>query len=358
MKPLIPGRPGRLTHTSTVDGGSRSLIRMDRSQGYFGTEGRRSMSNRFIGARQTTIAQDIELRGTGVHSGAPVSVSLHPAEADTGLRFFVVKRGAIIADIPAAVCQVKNLTLCTVLGDDAGVTVSTVEHLLAALRGLSIDNCIIEIDSKEVPIMDGSSAAFVEAIDEVGIRQLDAPRKFIKVLKPIRVQEGDCWGELTPHSGFHLDLEIDFPCDVIGKQRLAFEMSPAVFRHELSRARTFGFMKDVERLWKAGLALGANLTNTVAIGDDKVMNREGLRDPLEFVRHKMLDAVGDLSLAGHPLLGAFRSVRGGHKLNSLVLQALLADSSAWSLVEAPRVREVAKLPAQTFAPAPALAAGE
>ncbi|MCH9765735.1 MAG: UDP-3-O-acyl-N-acetylglucosamine deacetylase [Alphaproteobacteria bacterium] len=317
------------------------------------------MSNRFIGARQTTIAHEIELRGTGVHSGAPVSVSLHPADADTGLRFHVTKRGAIIADIPASVAQVKNLTLCTVIGDDAGVTVSTVEHLLAALRGLAVDNCIIEIDSKEVPIMDGSSAAFVEAIDEVGLRQLDAPRKFIKVLKPIRVQEGDCWGELSPHSGFHLDVEIDFPCEVIGKQRLAFEMSPAVFRHEISRARTFGFMSDVERLWKAGLALGANLTNTVAIGDDKVMNREGLRDPLEFVRHKMLDAVGDLCLAGQPLLGAFRSVRGGHKLNSLVLQALLADSSAWTVVQAPRVRDVSIAAQRAFEAEPAaLVAGE
>ena len=243
-----------------------------------GNEGHRNMSDRFIGARQTTIAREIELTGTGVHSGAPVSVLLHPAEADTGLRFYVTRHNRIVADIPASVSNVKNLTLCTVLGDEAGVTVSTVENLLAALRGLSVDNCIVEIDSKEVPIMDGSSAAFVEAIDNVGIRQLAAPRKFIKVLKTVRVEEGDCWGELRPHSGFHLDVEIDFPDEVIGRQRLAFEMSPGVFRHELSRARTFGFMKDVERLWKAGLALGANLSNTVAIGDDKVMNREGLRD--------------------------------------------------------------------------------
>jgi UDP-3-O-[3-hydroxymyristoyl] N-acetylglucosamine deacetylase len=298
------------------------------------------MSNRLIGARQTTIAREIELSGTGVHSGAPVSVILHPAEADTGLRFIVTKRGRIAADIPASCHNVKNLTLCTVLGDDKGVTVSTVEHLLAALRGLSIDNCIIEIDSKELPIMDGSAAPFVEAVDEVGTRELSARRKFIKVLKPIRVQEGDCWGELVPHSGFHLDIEIDFDTPLIGRQRLSFEMSPSVFRSEIARARTFGFMRDVERLWKAGLALGANLTNTIAIGEGRIMNREGLRDPLEFVRHKMLDAVGDLSLAGHPLLGAFRSVRGGHRLNASVLQALFADTSAWTVVQAPRVRPV------------------
>ena len=298
------------------------------------------MSNRFFGARQTTIAREVELVGTGVHSGAPVSVMLHPAEADAGLRFIVTDNTRVVAEISADVRNVKNLTLCTVIGDENGVTVSTVEHLLAALRGLGVDNCFIEIDSKEVPIMDGSSAAFVEAIDEAGIRELSAPRKFIKVLKPIRVQDGDCWGELAPHSGFHLDVEINFDTPVIGRQRLAFEMTPSVFRNELSRARTFGFMSDVERLWKNGLALGANLNNTVAIGDDRVLNRDGLRCPQEFVRHKMLDAVGDLSLAGLPLLGAFRSVRGGHRLNSHVLQALFADETAWTIVHATRVREI------------------
>lgn len=297
------------------------------------------MSNRFIGARQTTIAREVELTGTGVHSGAPVSVILHPADADTGLRFLVVKRGRVVAEIPAGVKHVKNLTLCTVLGDEAGATIGTVEHLLAALRGLCVDNCYIEIDSKEVPIMDGSSTAFVDAIDEAGIRELSAPRKFIKVLKPVRVQDGDCWGEIAPHPGFHLDVEINFTSPLIGRQRLAFEMSPGVFRHELSRARTFGFMSDVERLWKAGLALGANLNNTIAIGEDRIMNREGLRYPQEFVRHKMLDAVGDLALAGSPMLGAYRSVRGGHRLNARVVQALLADQDAWTIARAPWVRD-------------------
>ncbi len=312
------------------------------------------MSNRFIGARQTTIAREIELTGTGVHSGAPVSLILHPAEADTGFRFIVTKRGRLIAEIPAHVDNVKNLTLCTVIGDEGGTTIGTVEHLLAALRGLSIDNCYIEVDSKELPIMDGSSSHFVDAIDETGIKELSAPRRFIKVLKPIRVEDGDCWGEIAPHSGFHLDVEIDFATPLIGRQRIVHEMSPGVFRHELARARTFGFMSDVERLWKAGLALGANLSNTVAIGDDRVINREGLRYPQEFVRHKMLDAVGDLSLAGLPLLGAFRSVRGGHRLNANVLKALFADSSAWTIVQAPRLRDHYALPAGMSA----LAAGE
>lgn len=308
------------------------------------------MSNRFIGARQTTLAREIQLTGTGVHSGAPVSLTLHPAEADTGLRFLVTKRGRVISEIAAHVANVKNLTLCTVIGDSAGTTISTVEHLLAALRGLSIDNLYIEIDSKEVPIMDGSAAEFVDAIDRVGIRELAEPRKYIRVLKPVRVEEGGCWGELEPHAGFRMDVEIDFASPVIGRQRLQCEMTPGVFRHELSRARTFGFMSDVEKLWKAGLALGADLTNTVAIGEGKVMNREGLRYPHEFVRHKMLDAVGDLALAGLPLLGAYRSYKGGHKLNSMVLQALFADASNWEFAQAPRTR-AGRTPAQLLSEA-------
>jgi UDP-3-O-[3-hydroxymyristoyl] N-acetylglucosamine deacetylase len=279
---------------------------------------------------------------------------LHPAEADTGYRFLVSKRGRIIAEIPADVRYVKNLTLCTVLGDEAGTTISTVEHLLAALRGLSVDNCYIEIDAREVPIMDGSAAAFVEGIDEVGIRELPQPRKFIKVLKPIRVQEGDCWGELCPHSSFHLDVEIDFPTPLIGRQRMAMEMSSGAFRNEIARARTFGFMRDVENLWKAGLALGASLDNTIALADDRIMNADGLRYPQEFVRHKMLDAIGDLALAGAPMLGAYRSVRGGHRLNAHVLQALLADKEAWTMVRAPWVRETVPVDVSVGVPAAAV----
>jgi UDP-3-O-[3-hydroxymyristoyl] N-acetylglucosamine deacetylase len=297
------------------------------------------MSKRFVGSRQTTLGREIELNGIGVHSGAPVSMVLHPAEPDTGYRFLITKRGRIVADIPAHVDHVKNLTLCTVLGDESGVTVSTVEHLLAALRGLSIDNCYIELDSREVPIMDGSSAAFVGAVDGVGIRELLKPRRFIKVLKPVRAEDGACWGELRPYSGFRLDVEIDFDTALIGKQRYALEMSSGAFRNELSRARTFGFMRDVECLWKAGLALGASLENTVALADDRIMNPEGLRYPQEFVRHKMLDAVGDMALAGAPILGAYQSVRGGHRLNANVLRALFDDPEAWTMVSAPQARD-------------------
>lgn len=188
--------------------------------------------------------------------------------------------------------------------------------------------------------MDGSAAAFVEAIDEVGVVELDALRRYIKVLKPVRVEEGQSWGELAPYNGFRVDVEIEFETSLIGRQRVEIDVNPGAFRRELARARTFGFMADVERLWAAGLALGASLENTVAIGEDRVINQEGLRFADEFVRHKALDAVGDLALAGAPLLGAFRSCRGGHRLNNLVLRALFADEDAWSLVHAPRVREV------------------
>lgn len=264
---------------------------------------------------------------------------LHPAGADTGLRFLVTRRGRTVAQIAAHVDNIKNLTLCTVIGDEAGTTVGTVEHLLAALRGLGVDNCLIEIDGHEVPIMDGSSTVFVEAIDATGLKELASPRRYLRVLKTVRVEENGCIGEFRPHMGYRLDVEIDFDTDVIGRQRLELEMSPGAFRHELCEARTFGFMSDVEKLWKNGLALGASLANSVAIGEEGILNEEGLRYPDEFVRHKMLDAVGDLALAGYPILGAFRSVRGGHRLNANAVRALLADKSAWTLIDAPLLRD-------------------
>ncbi len=294
----------------------------------------------FIGARQTTLAGEVTLTGTGVHSGAPVSISLCPADGDAGLNFLISNGDADGIEIAADQQWVTGVTLCTMLGDGNGASIATVEHVLAALRGLGVDNALIEIDSAEVPIMDGSAAPFVEAIDEVGLTELEAPRRFLKVLKPICVEDGGAVGELTPHNGFHIDVEIDFETPLIGTQKIEIDVNPGSFRRELARARTFGFMQDVERLWAAGLALGASLENTVAIGDDRIINREGLRFSDEFVRHKALDAVGDLALAGAPILGAYRSRRGGHRLNALVLKALFADADAWTMVEAPRYREV------------------
>jgi UDP-3-O-[3-hydroxymyristoyl] N-acetylglucosamine deacetylase len=283
-------------------------------------------------------------------------VSLCPADGDTGIRFLLSNGHAEGTEIVADQRSVTGVTLCTVIGDGNGASIATVEHLLAALRGLGVDNAIIEIDSCEVPIMDGSASRFVEAIDEVGLTELDAPRRFLKVLKRVSVEDAGAYGELAPHNGFHLDVEIDFDTPLIGTQKIEIDLNPGSFRRELSRARTFGFMKDVERLRAAGLALGASLENTVAIGDDRIINREGLRFSDEFVRHKALDAVGDLALAGAPILGTFRSRRGGHRLNALVLKALFADADAWTMIEAPRYREIRhaelshRLAAANFAP--------
>lgn len=284
--------------------------------------------------KQTTIDEEIILNGIGVHSGAPVSMVLHPAEANTGYNFYV-QGGASVGHVPGDFRAVSNVTLCTVLSNANGAMVATVEHLLAALRGLGIDNVGIELDNCEVPIMDGSSEPFVDAINEVGIRELDEARRFIKVLQPVRVKDGDATGEIFPYDGFRVDVEIDFATPLIGKQRIDIDVTPSSFEKKLCRARTFGFMKDVKQLWAAGRALGSSLENTVALGDDRILNPEGLRYSNEFVRHKALDAVGDLALAGAPILGYFRSSRGGHRLNSTMLHALYANKEAWTVVEMP-----------------------
>jgi UDP-3-O-[3-hydroxymyristoyl] N-acetylglucosamine deacetylase len=291
----------------------------------------------FIGARQTTLASEISLTGTGVHSGAPVSVTLCPADGDTGIRFLLSNGNGHETEIAADQRSVTGVTLCTVIGDGNGSSISTVEHLMAALRGLGVDNALIEIDSSEVPIMDGSASGFVEAIDEVGLAELEAPRRYLKVLKKITVEDAGAYGELSPHNGFHLDIAIDFDTPLIGSQRIEIDLNPGSFRREIARARTFGFMKDVERLWAAGYALGSSLENSVVIGDDsRIINMEGLRYPNEFVRHKLLDAMGDLALAGARFIGCFRSYRGGHKLNAAALRRLLSDRSAFEIVEATR----------------------
>ena len=223
----------------------------------------------------------------------------------------------------------------TVLGDRHGPLVSTAEHVLAALRGMGVDNATIEIDGPEVPIMDGSAAAFVAAIDQAGIVSQSAARRFIQVIKPVQVVVGDSFGELRPNaSGFRAEVEIDFANPVIGRQNYILDLSPERFRREISRARTFGCVNDVARLWSAGFALGASFENSVVFDETRLLNTEGLRYSDECVRHKVLDVIGDLSLAGLPLLGTYRSIRGGHKLNHAVLTALLADRAAYRVVEA------------------------
>ena len=268
-----------------------------------------------------------------------------PAEANTGIVFVRLGlNGRPDREVRADFRAVTATEFATVIGDAEGPLCSTAEHVLAALTGLGVDNAIIEIDGPEVPIMDGSAAPFVAAIDQAGVVTLAATRRFTKVLKPVRVAQGDAYGELRPYShGFRVDIEIDFKHPMIGRQSVGIEVDPANFRHELARARTFGFMRDVAKLWNAGYALGASFENTLVITEDRVLNPEGLRFADEFVRHKALDAIGDLSLAGAPLLCAYRSVRGGHSLNHAVVSALMADRSAWTVVEAaPAPRRVVR----------------
>src|SRR5204863_2859991 len=221
--------------------------------------------------------------------------------------------GRLDREIALDIQAVTATEFATVLGDSLGPLVSTAEHVLAALRGLGVDNALIEVDGPEVPIMDGSAAAFVAAIDQVGIEVLDAPRRYIRVLKPVRVTSGHAFGEIRPYSrGFRVETEIEFDHPLIRHQKFALDCRPDTYRSEIARARTFGFMRDVSKLWSAGYALGASLENTLVVTDSRVLNPEGTRFANEFVRHKVLDAIGDLALAGLPLLATYRTVRGGH----------------------------------------------
>jgi len=289
-------------------------------------------------SRQTTLWSQATVTGVGVHSGKPVSLTLGPAPVDAGYIFVRTGLDGADREIQANAKSVIATEFATVLGDREGPLVSTAEHVLAALRGMGVDNATIEIDGPEVPIMDGSAAAFVAAIDQAGIVEQGARRRFIQVLKPVQVAIGDSFGEIRPHAaGFRAEVEINFANPVIGRQSYVLDLNPESFRRDIARARTFGCMNDVARLWSAGFALGASFENSVVFDDTKLLNTEGLRYADECARHKVLDAVGDLALAGLPLLGAYRSVRGGHKLNNAVLTALMADRSAWKIVEADAV---------------------
>lgn len=284
---------------------------------------------------QTTLRERVVLSGIGVHGGKPVRMALVPADPGTGIVFVRAVGENAEVEIPATSASVTSTELCTVLGDPAAGCVATVEHLMAALAALGVDNLQIEIDGPEVPVMDGSAECFVEAIDRVGLVGQGAPRRFIEILKPVRVEAGAAFAEFLPHNGCRFEVSIDYDCPVIGRQAMAIEITPKSFRREIARARTYGYMRDVERLWAAGYALGSSLENSVVIGDGKVVNPEGLRYPDEFVRHKVLDSIGDLALAGAPIRGLYRSHKGGHKVNAMALQALFATKGAWRAVSAP-----------------------
>jgi UDP-3-O-[3-hydroxymyristoyl] N-acetylglucosamine deacetylase len=276
--------------------------------------------------KQTTLARDLAIEGIGVHSGKPARLHLRPAAAGAGIRF-VDGAGQGIAVRPEAVASTD---LSTLIGDPKGFHVSTVEHLMSALAGSGIDNVEIAITGTEVPILDGSAIQFVTAFKGAGIIELDGRVDAIRVVAPVRVENGAAWAEFVPHERPRFEVEIDFPSPAIGRQQIAFDLDPDTYASEIAPARTFGFMRDVERLWAAGLALGSSLENSVVIGeDDIVVNPGGLRFADEFVRHKALDAVGDLAIGGVTILGCYRSFRGGHKLNAAALGALLSRSDAF-----------------------------
>jgi UDP-3-O-[3-hydroxymyristoyl] N-acetylglucosamine deacetylase len=314
------------------------------------------MTRGSLAGTQTTLREPASISGIGIHSGSPVTVTLYPAEADTGIVFWRCgMSGRNDREIVADFRSVTATEFATVLGDKYGPAVSTTEHVLAALSGLGVDNVIVEVDGPEVPIMDGSAAPFVAAIDRAGIAAVSARRRCIKVTRPVRVGVDGSWGEIRPYTrGLRIETEIQFDHPLVGRQSFAIDVQPDLFRRELSRARTFGFMRDVTRLWSAGYALGASFENTVVVAESRILSTEGMRFPDEFVRHKVVDAVGDLALAGAPLIGAYRSVRGGHKLNHAVVAALMTDRSAWTYSEAEepvrRPRGHAEL-AAAFAPA-------
>jgi UDP-3-O-[3-hydroxymyristoyl] N-acetylglucosamine deacetylase len=267
--------------------------------------------------------------GEGLHTGRRVRAAIAPAPAGTGVVFLRTDLGH--RAIPARAGHVVDTRLNTVLGDGTGATVSTVEHLMAALAALEVDNAVVELDGPEVPIMDGSSADFVRLIDHVGVRRQEAPRQYLEVLKPVEARDGAKLARLEPAPRLELAFEIDFETPVIGRQRIDLVLDESSFRTELADARTFGFLHEVEALRASGLALGGSLENAVVVNGETVLNPEGLRRPDEFVRHKAQDALGDLYLLGHPLIGRFEGICAGHGLNNAVARELLARPDAWRL---------------------------
>lgn len=297
---------------------------------------RRERRVRAIAYPQKTLLRPVVIDGIGLHSGAAIHMVLHPAEADRGVIFRrtdLVLQGRDISDIPATYDHVVDTTLSTVIGNAAGTKVGTIEHLMSAFSVLGIDNVLVEIDGPEVPVLDGSSEIFIDKIEAGGLEKLDAPRKAIRILKPVIVEDGVKRAVLRPGEGFRVSFEIDFDNPLIGRQAIDADLHDAFFTEDIMRARTFCLRRDIEAMWAAGLAKGGSLDNAVVVDDDRILNEEGLRYEDEFVRHKVLDAVGDLSLSGLPLIGRYEGVRAGHAMNNRVLRALMADRSAWEVVD-------------------------
>ncbi len=280
---------------------------------------------------QQTISKPLIVNGLGLHSGITVSMKLLPAKADFGIKFY---RTDLKSDnvIEALWSNVSNTQLSTTISNKANASVSTVEHLMSALSGLHIDNLKIEIDGPEVPIMDGSSKDFVNLIESVSLKKLNKKRKIIKVKKNIKVVNNDSSIELKPNNQFSIDFEIDFPSKLISKQSCHLQLVNGNYKSDIASARTFGFEKDVNYLRSNGLALGGSLDNAVVVGDNKILNKEGLRFKDEFVRHKILDSIGDLYLAGAPIQGYFSGNKSGHQLNNLLLRSLFSNKENFEYI--------------------------
>ncbi len=278
---------------------------------------------------QHTVAGPVIFAGVGVHTGAHVRVAVRPAAVDAGVTFVRTDLKDIDNTIRVSAEAVGQTRLGTVINNAAGASVSTIEHLMAAFCALGIDNVVVELDGPEVPILDGSAEVFIQFLDRAGRRRQEASRRFIEVLEPIEVVEGDKRAVLLPSDRFEVAFEIAFDSAPIGRQRVDLEITEESFREELADCRTFGFLKDVEALRAAGLARGASMENAVVLDGDRVLNPEGLRRPDEFVRHKALDAVGDLYVAGLPLLARFEGLYAGHGLNNLLVRELMARPQSW-----------------------------
>ena len=286
---------------------------------------------------QHTLNTSIQFAGIGIHTGKTVSVTVSPASVDAGVSFVrtdVTDRESRIHARADHVCETR---LGTVIGNRAGVTVSTIEHLMAVFSGLGIDNVTVAIDGPETPIMDGSCEPFVRLVDRVGRRPQSAARQYIEILEPIVVSDAEKSASLLPADEFELAFEIEFATAAIGRQRIDLKLSEAVFRRELADCRTFGFLHEVEALRAAGLARGGSMDNVVVIDGGAVLNPQGLRRPDEFVRHKALDAMGDLYLLGAPVIGRYEGMYAGHAMNNALTRAVLARPSAWRLAPAPRI---------------------
>lgn len=283
-----------------------------------------------MNAVQRTLARPVTCMGIALHSGEKVSLALRPAPADTGIIF---RRTDLpgCADIPANWEHVVDTKMCTTLGAGDGARIGTVEHLMAALAGCHVDNVIVEVNGSEVPVMDGSAHPFVFLIECAGLVEQDAPRPVLEVLKPVKVAAGDGYAELTPADVFSVAFEIDFDHSAVSRQEISVNLVNGTFKNEIARARTFGFINEVEQLHAAGLALGGSLDNAVVVDGETILNEGGLRYENEFVRHKVLDAVGDLYLAGAPIKGRYLGVRAGHALTNQLLRVLFADTSAWRI---------------------------